>query len=74
MGLLKHDSDAKLDRLAMHLNNTTRLLRSGASATTVRNELRTLQQALDDVIADGELPDDSWIQHLADLPVQREAS
>ena len=63
MGLFKHDSEARVDRLVLHLGYTARMLQCGSVGGSMRDELRTLKQAIDDVIADDELPDSAWVQH-----------
>jgi hypothetical protein len=63
MGLFKHDSKARVDRLVLHLGYTAQMLRSGVVGVSMKDELRTLRKAIDDVIDDDELCDSTWVQH-----------
>ncbi|MDX6284701.1 MAG: hypothetical protein QOG53_186 [Frankiales bacterium] len=67
MGLFKHDSDARLDRLAMHLGLTMRLLENGSVGISVKDQLRALNAALDDVVDDDELKDGAFVQRVVPL-------
>jgi hypothetical protein len=70
MGIFKHDSKGRLDRLAMHLGLTSRLLKSGTVGGGMREQLRIMRQAIDDVLKDDELADSAWVQHEAQVSSQ----
>jgi hypothetical protein len=62
MGTHSYDSDDRLDRLALHLGTTARLLQCGAPVVALKDQLIALEKVLLDVVKDDDLKPSSFAQ------------
>jgi hypothetical protein len=74
MGLKSYDSGDRIDRLALHLGTTARLLQSGAPGVALKDQLIALEKVLLDVVKDNDIKPTSFVQHDVEMSSEPAAS